>query len=85
MEAEARNGPTSAPLSDEKQADFSLLIQIGRALKHEATKILHRAVHTRTTEYDPVIESDIDEFAYPRNDQSRRRQGLRVQQIPQCR
>jgi hypothetical protein len=50
VKAEARNGPTSAPLNDKKQADFSLLNQtsmklnqMGRALKHEATKILHSA------------------------------------------
>jgi hypothetical protein len=50
VKAESRNGPTSAPLNDKKQADFSLLNQtsmklnqMGRALKHEATKILHGA------------------------------------------
>ncbi|KAH7371943.1 hypothetical protein BKA66DRAFT_572512 [Pyrenochaeta sp. MPI-SDFR-AT-0127] len=44
---EHRAGPTSAPLNGKKQADISLLSQtsmklnqMGRALKHEATKIL---------------------------------------------
>ncbi|KAH7411748.1 hypothetical protein DE146DRAFT_253857 [Phaeosphaeria sp. MPI-PUGE-AT-0046c] len=47
VKAEAKGGPTSAPLNDRKQADFNLLNQtsmklnqMGRALKHEATKIL---------------------------------------------
>jgi hypothetical protein len=50
VKTEARNGPTSAPLNDKKQADFTILNQVsmklnqmGRALKHEATKILHGA------------------------------------------
>jgi hypothetical protein len=50
VKVEARNGPTSAPLNDKKQADFSLLNQtsmklnqMGRALKHEATKIFNSA------------------------------------------
>jgi hypothetical protein len=45
-----KSGPTSAPLTDKKQADFNLLNQVsmklnqmGRALKHEATKILQTA------------------------------------------
>ncbi|KAK1912083.1 hypothetical protein P3342_009682 [Pyrenophora teres f. teres] len=44
---ESRVGPTSAPLNSKKQADIALLghtsaklNQMGRALKHEATKIL---------------------------------------------
>jgi hypothetical protein len=44
---ESKAGPTSAPLNHKKQADISLLgqtsaklNQMGRALKHEATKIL---------------------------------------------
>ena len=44
---ESRAGPTSAPLNNKKQADIALLghtsaklNQMGRALKHEATKIL---------------------------------------------
>lgn len=47
VKTEAKGGPTSAPLNDRKQADFNLLNQtsmklnqMGRALKHEATKIL---------------------------------------------
>jgi hypothetical protein len=47
IKVEARGGPTSAPLSDKKQDDFNVLNQVsmklnqmGRALKHEATKIL---------------------------------------------
>lgn len=45
--ADPKAGPTSAPLTGKKQADISLLAQtsmklnqMGRALKHEATKIL---------------------------------------------
>lgn len=45
--ADPKAGPTSAPLAGKKQADISLLSQtsmklnqMGRALKHEATKIL---------------------------------------------
>lgn len=45
--SEAKAAPTSAPLNSKKQADISLLSQtsmklnqMGRALKHEATKIL---------------------------------------------
>ncbi|KAF2826522.1 hypothetical protein CC86DRAFT_31465 [Ophiobolus disseminans] len=44
---EAKGGPTSAPMNGKKQADITLLAQtsmklnqMGRALKHEATKIL---------------------------------------------
>lgn len=44
---EVKGGPTSAPVNDKKQADITLLNQtsmklnqMGRALKHEATKIL---------------------------------------------
>lgn len=44
---DARSAPTSAPLTGKKQADISLMAQtsmklnqMGRALKHEATKIL---------------------------------------------
>jgi hypothetical protein len=47
VKLEGKGGPTSAPLTDKKQADFNLLNvtsmklnQMGRALKHEATKIL---------------------------------------------
>lgn len=47
VKGEGKGGPTSAPLNDRKQADFNLLNQtsmklnqMGRALKHEATKIL---------------------------------------------
>ncbi|KAF1945290.1 hypothetical protein EJ02DRAFT_369613 [Clathrospora elynae] len=47
VKAEHKAGPTSAPLNSKKQADISLLgqtsaklNQMGRALKHEATKIL---------------------------------------------
>lgn len=47
IKSESKAGPTSAPLSGKKQADISLLAQtsmklnqMGRALKHEATKIL---------------------------------------------
>jgi hypothetical protein len=47
VKLEGKGGPTSAPLNDKKQADFNLLNQtsmklnqMGRALKHEATKIL---------------------------------------------
>ncbi|KAH3921177.1 hypothetical protein HBH70_023750 [Parastagonospora nodorum] len=47
LKQEGKGGPTSAPLNDKKQADFNLLNQtsmklnqMGRALKHEATKIL---------------------------------------------
>ncbi|KAL5115796.1 hypothetical protein ACEQ8H_006291 [Pleosporales sp. CAS-2024a] len=47
VKTEAKAGPTSAPLTDKKQAEFTLLNQtsmklnqMGRALKHEATKIL---------------------------------------------
>ncbi|KAF1844958.1 uncharacterized protein K460DRAFT_365890 [Cucurbitaria berberidis CBS 394.84] len=47
---DAKAGPTSAPLNGKKQADISLLAQtsmklnqMGRALKHEATKILTTA------------------------------------------
>lgn len=45
--SEARSAPTSAPLTGKKQAEISLMAQtsmklnqMGRALKHEATKIL---------------------------------------------
>jgi hypothetical protein len=55
--AEARGGPTSAPLNDKKLADFNLLNQtsmklnqMGRALKHEATKILLNAGKSNTTQ-----------------------------------
>jgi hypothetical protein len=48
VKADARNGPTSAPINDKKLADISILNQVsmklnqmGRGLKHEATKILH--------------------------------------------
>ncbi|EMD87555.1 hypothetical protein COCC4DRAFT_70980 [Bipolaris maydis ATCC 48331] len=48
--AELKAGPTSAPLNNKKQIDISLLgqtsaklNQTGRALKHEATKILNTA------------------------------------------
>ena len=47
VKLESRAGPTSAPLNGKKQTDISLLAhmsmklnQMGRALKHEATKIL---------------------------------------------
>jgi hypothetical protein len=47
VKVENKRGPTSAPLDSKKQADISLLNQtsmklnqMGRALKHEATKIL---------------------------------------------
>ena len=47
VKSEAKGGPTSAPISGKKQADITLLAQtsmklnqMGRALKHEATKIL---------------------------------------------
>jgi hypothetical protein len=47
VKLEPKAGPTSAPLNGKKQADISLLgqtsaklNQMGRALKHEATKIL---------------------------------------------
>jgi hypothetical protein len=47
VKSEAKGGPTSAPISGKKQADIALLAQtsmklnqMGRALKHEATKIL---------------------------------------------
>lgn len=47
VKVEGKGGPTSAPLNDKKLADFNLLNQtsmklnqMGRALKHEATKIL---------------------------------------------
>lgn len=47
VKVEGKGGPTSVPLTDRKQADFNLLNQtsmklnqMGRALKHEATKIL---------------------------------------------
>lgn len=47
---DAKAGPTSAPLTGRKQADITLLAQtsmklnqMGRALKHEATKILTAA------------------------------------------
>jgi hypothetical protein len=50
VKAEARNGPTSAPVNDKKLVDISILNQVsmklnqmGRGLKHEATKILHGA------------------------------------------
>lgn len=50
VKLEHRAGPTSAPLNGKKQADISLLAQtsmklnqMGRALKHEATKILTAA------------------------------------------
>ncbi|KAF1918205.1 hypothetical protein BDU57DRAFT_547292 [Ampelomyces quisqualis] len=52
---EARGGPTSAPLTDMKPAGFNLLNQtsmklnqMGRALKHEATKILQNAGKSNT-------------------------------------
>ena len=47
---ELKAGPTSVPLNNKKQIDISLLgqtsaklNQTGRALKHEATKILNTA------------------------------------------
>jgi hypothetical protein len=50
IKSETRTGPTSAPLTGKRQADISLLAQtsmklnqMGRALKHEATKILTSA------------------------------------------
>jgi hypothetical protein len=50
MKLEAKAGPTSAPLPGQSQSDISLLAQtsmklnqMGRALKHEATKILTAA------------------------------------------
>lgn len=50
IKSEGRPGPTSAPLNSKKQADIALLAQtsmklnqMGRALKHEATKILTAA------------------------------------------
>ncbi|KAF1835205.1 hypothetical protein BDW02DRAFT_295542 [Decorospora gaudefroyi] len=50
VKLESKSGPTSVPLNNKKQADISLLgqtsaklNQMGRALKHEATKILTSA------------------------------------------
>lgn len=50
VKTEAKAGPTSAPLNSKKQVDIALLgqtsaklNQTGRALKHEATKILSNA------------------------------------------
>ena len=54
---DARPAPTSAPLTGKKQADISLMAhtsmklnQMGRALKHEATKILVGAKLTKQDE-----------------------------------
>ncbi|RMZ67170.1 hypothetical protein GMOD_00001057 [Pyrenophora seminiperda CCB06] len=54
---DSRTGPTSAPLNNKKQADIALLghtsaklNQMGRALKHEATKILTSSKVTKQEE-----------------------------------
>jgi hypothetical protein len=53
--SDARSAPTSAPLNGKKQAEISLMAQssmklnqMGRALKHEATKILTEKGHKLT-------------------------------------
>ncbi|KAH8716820.1 hypothetical protein GQ44DRAFT_730348 [Phaeosphaeriaceae sp. PMI808] len=57
IKLEARGGPTSAPPSGKKQADIALMAQtsmkwnqMGRALKHEATKILQSKSITKQDE-----------------------------------
>ncbi|KAF2033556.1 hypothetical protein EK21DRAFT_98243 [Setomelanomma holmii] len=59
IKSESKGGPTSAPASSKRQADMHLLAQtsmklnqLGRALKHEATKILTNNSGKQVTKQD---------------------------------